>query len=212
MADVIRVLVADDHAIVRKGLRDLIDAQADMRVVAEAARGAEVLELVASTPVDVLTLDLSFPDVGGLEVLKRLRPIAPRVVVIVLTMYPEDQMAWHITQLGAAAYLNKARPPEELIRAIRAARRQGRYLTAELSQLAFEHQLPATPEAPHHRLTTREYQVFLALIAGKTVNQIADDLTVAASTVSNHVAAIRDKLGAASVTDILRYAHRAGLL
>jgi len=210
MDKVIRVLVADDHAIVRKGVRDLIDAQPDMTVVAEASEGAEVCEQAAG--VDVVTLDLSFPDLGGIEVLKRLREVAPRVVVIVLTMYPEDHMAWHITQLGAAAYLNKSRPPEELIRAIRTATREGRYITAELSQLAFEAQLPSTPEAPHHHLTTREYQVFLALIAGKSVNQIAVDLAVASSTVSNHVAAIRSKLGAASITDVVRYAHRAGLL
>lgn len=210
MHRVIRVVIADDHGIVRQGVKSLLSAQTDMAVVAEATTGPEVIERVVALDPDVVVLDLSLPELNGIEVLTRLREAGPRPAVVVLTMYPEDQMAWHLLSLGAHAYLNKTRPPEELLAAVRAVARAGRYVTSELRDLAFEHQLDA--QKPHHRLTTREYQVFLLLTGGRTVNEIGTELAISASTVSNHVTAIRTKLGARSIADVVVYAHRAGLL
>lgn len=211
MSIMIRILIADDHGVVRQGTRSVLEAQPDMTVQGEVERGADVIERVIALRVDVVVLDLSLPDMDGVEVMTRLRTDCQRPpAVIVFTMYPEDQMAWHLMSLGAAAYLNKTRPPEDLVEAVRAVARTGRFVTQELRGLAFENQLDGTK--PHHRLTTREYQVFLALLGGKTVNQTAAGLEVSASTVSNHVAAIRTKLGAQTIADIVVYAHRAGLL
>ncbi len=204
----IRVLLADDHAIVRQGLRTLLAGQPDLTVVGEATDGEEVLLRLADTPCDVLILDLSLPKTSGLELLRRIRALslpAP-VHILILTMYPEDQLAAHLLSQGASAYLCKSRSPAELLAALREVARGGRYVTQALEDL------PAAPVLPHERLTPREYQAFVLLISGKTVSEVAHALDLSLPTVSNHVARIRDKLGAASTGDIILYAHRVGLL
>lgn len=211
MSRMIRILIADDHAVLRQGIRSVLEAQPGMTVVADVGTGQAAIDQAAALHVDVVVLDLSLPDLDGVEVMFRLRSTGAKApAVIVFTMYPEDQQAWHLLSLGAAAYLNKTRPPGDLVQAVREVARTGRYVTPELRALAFENQLDGSK--PHSQLTTREYQVFLALIGGKTVNQIAADLDVSPSTVSNHVAAVRTKLGANSIADVVLYAHRAGLL
>lgn len=205
------VFLADDHAIVRAGLRALIDARPDMRVVGEAATGADTLAALDRTRVDVLVLDLSLPDARGLDLIPQVRARRPRPAVLVLTMYPEDQLALSLIRAGASGYLNKSRSSDEVIAAILRVAAGGRYLTDTLAELAIE--APSVDEAPPHtRLSAREYQAFMLLIGGKTVSEAAAEMDVAPSTASSYVAKIKEKLGVDSVTDIVLYAHRIGLL
>jgi two-component system, NarL family, invasion response regulator UvrY len=207
----IRVFIADDHAIVRHGLRELLSGTADLRVVGEATDGRQLLNMAAGLECDVLILDLSLPRVSGPEVLRRLRHLRPTLPVVVLTMYPEDQCAIELLRTGAAAYLCKDRPSEELLEAIRRVASGRTYLTETIAQQFLETPASKT-ETPHAALTAREHQVFTLLIQGRTSSEIAAELDLTAGTVSNHVAKIKEKLGAHSLADIMRYAYRAGLI
>jgi len=209
---VIRVILADDHAIVRHGVRRLIDDQPDMMVVADVDDGARVIETLQATPCDVLVLDLSLPHRSGLDILAELRDSAPRLHVVVLSMYPEDQLALHLLRAGVGAYLNKQRDPAELLTAIRRVAGGGRYVTDALADLALVQPDAGTDGPPHHALTARERQVFFLLLEGRGVSEVAAELDLSASTVSNHVAAIKEKLGASSIGEIVRYASRVGLV
>lgn len=207
----IRVFIADDHAIVRHGLRQLIEGAHDMRFVGEARDGRELLSAVETETWDVLILDLSLPKVSGLEVLKRLQELKPKLKVVVLSMYAEEQYALPVMRAGAAAYLSKDRPGEELMAAIRRVARGGTYLTETVAdQVLRASSKPAKP--PHQTLTAREYQVFTLIIHGRTVSEIAAELDLTAGTVSGHLQKIKTKLNAHSVADVVSYAHRMGVI
>lgn len=207
----LNVFLADDHAIVRAGLAAVIGGRDGMRVVGEAGTGAETLAALDRLAVDVLVLDLSLPDATGIEMIQRVNARHPGLAVLVLTMYPEDQLALTLIRAGAAGYLNKARPSNELLTAIEQVATGRPYLTDTLADLAFD---PTTESEalPHTRLSAREYQTFMLLIGGKTVSEAAIEMDVASSTASTYVAKVKQKLGVESVGDILRYAHRVGLL
>lgn len=204
----IRVFLADDHGMVREGVRQVIESQEDMSVVGEADSIATLFRALETTEVDILLLDLSFPEMSGLPLVRQLVEQGRTFSIIVLTMYPEDQLAAHLLRAGAAAYLCKSRSPEELIAAVRAVYTDGRYVPQPLEQDVGD----GGELAPHERLSARESQVFFLLIAGKMTAEVGQILELSTPTVSNHIAVIRDKLGATSVNGILLYAHRAGLL
>lgn len=208
----IRVFIADDHAIVRHGLRDLISATSDMRVVGEATDGRQLLNQAETLDCDVLILDLSLPKVGGPEVLRRLKQQRPNLPIMVLTMYPEDQYAVALLRSGASAYLCKDRPSHELIDAIRRVAQGGTYFTETIAQRFLDSGGDGKNEPPHAKLTAREHQVFTLVIQGRSGAEIAAELDLTAGTVSNHLAKIKEKLGAHSVAEIVRYAYRAGLI
>lgn len=202
----IRVFIADDHPIVLRGLAGLFAECADITVVGTATNGRQVLEsLDPGRPVwDVLLLDLSLPRVGGAEVLRRVREQRPDAKVIIVSMYPEEQHAGPLLAAGAALYFAKIRPPEELLDEVRrvfAGVAEGPRARPD-----------EVGKAPHLRLSTREYQVFMLLVEGQSVSEIAAQLDVLSSTVSNHVARIREKLDVRTVADIVTYAHRRGLV
>jgi DNA-binding NarL/FixJ family response regulator len=202
----IRLFIADDHAIVRYGLRRLLEEQGDMTVVGEATTGRQVL--LAEDRGDVLLLDLSLPQVGGIEVLRRLQKEAPRLRVVVLSAYPEEQYALHALREGAVAYVHKDEPPGSLLSAIRSAASGGsRVPEAVLGQLRRQRE-----PLPHERLSPREYQAFMLLIQGRTVTEIAAELNITASTVSNYVTHIKEKLQTRSIGETINYAHRSGLV
>ena len=209
MSGPIRVFLADDHALVRLGLRQLLERERDVTVVGEADDGRRVLLAEGKDAWDVLVLDVSLPKVGGIEVLRRLRAEHPRLRIVMLSMYPEDQYAERMIAQGAAAYLSKDRRPEEVLAAIRAVH-GGRTWPAATMPVGPAAPVDARP--PHSKLSAREYQVFTLLFQGSTVTEIAAELDLRASTVSNHVARIKEKLNAHSVAEIVSYAHRAGLV
>lgn len=204
----IRVLLADDHALVRAGIARLIEMQGDMEIAGEAWNAESLFEIIGRVSFDVLLLDLSFPDMSGLPLVRKLKAALPTTQIVVLTVYPEDQLGAHLLQAGASAYLCKSRSPDELLVAIRTVATGASYVTDTLQ--AF--QGSRHDSAPHERLSARESQVFFLIIAGKTISEVSYALDLSISTVSNHVAGIREKLGTASVSDIVLYAHRVGLL
>ncbi|APR87883.1 DNA-binding response regulator, LuxR family protein [Minicystis rosea] len=204
----IRVFIADDHTIVRRGIRQVLSDAGDIEVVGEAADGRATLKALEAPDFDVLVLDLSLPKVNGPEVLRRQREQAPGLRVVILSMYPEEQYALRLLRDGAAAYIAKDRPVEELIAAVRAAAAGRTYVTPGAARLA---ETKASGGAPHEALSPREHQVFMLLFKGLAVADIAAELNLSSSTVSNHIATIKTKLGVRTVTQIVSYAHRAGL-
>jgi len=206
---VIRVFIADDHAVLRAGLELMLAATDDLTVVGTAADGRAALLSPAIDGCDVLILDLSLPKVSGVEVLRQIHERRPDLPIVILSMYPEDQYALHLLRAGASAYLSKDRPPEELLAALRKVARGGSYVTDTLAEHARRGKGAEAP--PHERLTPREREVLLLLVDGRTVSEIAAEIDLGLSTVSNHLRHIKDKLGVRTNAEIVGYAHRAGL-
>ncbi|MCB9763592.1 MAG: response regulator transcription factor [Alphaproteobacteria bacterium] len=204
----IRILLADDHALFRKGIRQLLELEDDLEVVGEVGDGAGVLEFVSVHPVDIVLLDLSLPGMSGMETLRRLSEEAPRVQTIILTMYPESNYAQHLIRQGAGAFVTKSESPEVLLAAIHDVAAGRVHMSDALRAISTS----KDDRPPHDRLSARESQVFLLLIEGKTVSEVAYALDLQVSTVSTLVSRIREKLGVESVGEVLLYAHRMGLL
>jgi two-component system, NarL family, invasion response regulator UvrY len=207
----IRVFLADDHRLFREGLRRILDHAEGIQVVGEAGDGNEVLAAATSSRWDVLVLDLNLPEVAGIDVLRRLRTSHPRMAILVLSMYAEDQYAARVLRAGASGYLAKGRSSGELVDAIRKVASGGRYVTSEVA----EHLLDPKgggDAAPHESLSEREHQVFMLLAQGRSPSDIAAELQVTPSTVSTYIARIKRQLGAQTIGEIVRYASRVGLL
>lgn len=191
--------------MVRAGLRLLLSDEPDLEVIGEAGDGWSTLRELARPDlhVDVLILDVSMPRLGGLEVLERVRELRPDLAVLALSVYPAEHYAGRLVRAGAAAYLNKNASEAELFATIRAI------ATGAAPPAPPE---TARPDLPHQRLSAREMQVFLMIVTGSSVTDIAAELGVGQSTVSTHLARIRTKLGAASVAELVSYAHRERLI
>lgn len=201
-----RVFVADDHAVVRCGVSVVLRELGGFDVVGEAEDGRQVLNSPLLATCDVLVLDLSLPKVSGPEVLRRVKAAYPSLAVVVLSMHPEDQFARRALADGASAYVSKERPPSEIIAAVRRAATGARD-EAPLGDA------PASDAAPlHASLTRREHQIFMRVVQGAPVVDIAAELDVNACTVSNHLANVRKKLGVTTVADLVRYAIAEGLV
>ena len=208
----IRVLVADDHALVRHGLRQVLGAASDLSLVAEAKNAWEVIERIRHGGIDVLLLDMSMPGPSGVELIQRIRIEAPRVPVLVLSMHADAQIAARAIKAGASGYLTKDSEPEQLIEAIRQVGRGGKFIDPLLAtRMVFETGHTATETAAHASLSNREYQVFLAIVHGRSLVDIAKELLLSPKTVSTHKIRLMQKLGVDSVSDLVRYALRQGL-
>ncbi len=202
----IRVLVADDHALIRRGVVAILSEHADIHVVAEAGSGTETLELLRKHAVDVLVLDLKMPDGGGFDVLASLTTWPTRPRVIVLSHYAEDQLAIQALRAGASGYLPKETAPELLVTAIRRVHAGGRFVSESLAALLVDAVDPARAKAPHETLAPREFQVFRLLATGKKTPAIAADLGISVSTAHTLRRRIQEKLGVVSDVELARYA------
>ena len=202
----IRVLVVDDHALVRRGLRETLSAEADITVVAEATRSEEVLALLGTQKCDIVLLDLSLPGRGGIDVLKDIRRDFSHVRVLVVSTHDESQYALRAMRAGAAGYLTKSGPPEELVTAVRSVMQTGRYITDRVGAVLAEFALDGRPGPPHERLSDREHEVLRLLAAGRTVSDIANDLALSDKTVSTYRTRLMDKLGVRTTVEMIRYA------
>jgi len=208
----IRILIADDHAIVRRGLKHIVSEQPDMTVAGEAENARQVLDLVRTDKWDVIVLDINMPGRSGLEVLKELRRAHPKLPVLVLSVHPEDQYGVRVLKAGAAGYLTKDSAPDELVQAIRKVHRGGKYVSASLAEvLAFE--LETETDRPRHKsLSDREYQVMTMIASGKTVGEIGEELSLSVKTISTYRARVLGKMKMRTNAELTHYAIQNQLL
>ncbi|MGD1971619.1 MAG: response regulator transcription factor [Desulfobacterales bacterium] len=202
----IRIIIADDHPIVRAGMKQIISEASDMMVADEASDGHTLLSKIKKENFDVVILDITMPHMDGLDVLKQLKIEKPKLPVVILSIHPEDQYALRVLKAGASAYVTKTSAPDELINAIRKVFRGGKYIGPSIAEkLAF--QLDANfEEMPHEALSDREYQVLCTLASGKTVTEIADELSLSAKTVSTYRSRILEKMDMKNNAELIHYA------
>lgn len=201
----IRVVIADDHTLIRYGLRQVLEAESDIQVVAEAQNGNEVLDIVRSSKVDVVVLDISMPGRNGLETLKELKQHHSDVAAIVLSMHPKDQYAVRVVVAGAAGYITKESASDELVGAIRRAYRGERYISPDVAELLADYVEHGASDVPHLTLSDREFEVLCLLASGKSITEIADGLNLSVKTVSTYKARVVEKTGLGSIAEITRY-------
>ena len=208
----IRALIADDHAVVRQGLKQILGNIPEITVAGEAISGQEVLDKVRAEAWDVVVLDISMPDRSGLDVLKQLRSERPKLPVLVLSMHSEDQYAVRVLKAGASGYLTKDSAPDELVKAIRKVVSGGRYVGSCLAErLAFEIGADSS-KLPHETLSDREFQVLRLIAAGKSVTEIAAELYLSVKTVSTYRARMLEKMNLGTTAELMHYAMQNHLI
>ena len=207
----IRVVIADDHTILREGLKQLLQATEDFEVVGEAGDGHEVLHQVRSREFDVLLLDMSMPGKSGMERIKQVKAERPKLRVLVLSMHEEHQYAVRAIRSGASGYLTKESASTQLVTAIRKVAGGGAFISAEVAEQLALSAMPNAEGPLHGSLSDREYQVFRLLVAGEGVTQIAAQLNLSVKTVSTHKARLMEKLGIDNAAELVRYALKHGL-
>jgi two-component system invasion response regulator UvrY len=208
----IRVLVADDHAVVRRGVVQILDEAPDLVAAGQASTGREVLQQVQENDYDVLVLDIGMPDGSGLEVLHQLRTLRPELRVLILSMYPERQYALRALKAGAAGYLTKESAPDELVAAVRRIAQGGRYITQSLAEELTAALVGEAEQPPEQILSDREFQVVCMLAEGKTVAAIASELSLSVKTISTYRARVLEKLNLSNTAEIIRYAFEHKLV
>ena len=201
----IKVLVADDHAVIRQGIKHVIEEQPDMTLIGEAQNGEEALKLARTVDWDVLVMDISMPLRNGMEVLREIQNIKRCAPVLMLSVYPEDQFGIRVIKAGAAGYLNKAIDPSELVTAIKRVVNGGKYVSASLAEHFLEELSGNHIKAPHKLLTDREYDVMRMLGAGKRPADIAQELALSVKTISTYRGRVLFKLGLKNNAELIRY-------
>ncbi len=208
----IRVLIADDHAVVRQGLKQIFGDTPEIVVAGEATNGQEVLDKVRAETWDVVVLDVSMPDRSGLDILKQLRSERPKLPVLVLSMYSEDQYAMRVLKAGASGYLTKDSAADELVKAIRKVVSGGRYVSPLLAEkLAFEIGADSG-KLPHETLSDREFQVLRMIATGKAVKEIASELSLSVKTISTYRARLLQKMNLTTNAELIHYAIQNRLI
>jgi len=208
----INIIIVDDHAVVRKGLKQIIEETPGFLVSDEASSGFELLDKVKTNKYDVVLLDISMPGKDGLDTLKELKGIAPDLPVLVFTIYPEEQYAMRLLKAGASGYLNKESSPEELIKAIERVTKGRKYVSPYLAEL-LANNLDSDGETPlHESLSDREFQVMCMIASGKTPTQIAGELALSINTISTYRIRILEKMKMKSNAEITHYAIKNRLV
>jgi len=206
-----RLVVADDHAVVRKGIIQILNATPDLVVGGEASSGVELMELVRTQPWNATIMDLGMPGSSGLDLLKQLRSMRPGLPILILSVQPEDQYAVRMLRAGAAGYLTKESVPDELVTAVRKICSGGRYVSSGLAeQLAFAANAD-DPRPPHEVLSDREFEVLRLLASGLTPTEISEKLFLSIKTVSTYRARLLDKMHMRTNAELMKYAIKAGL-
>ena len=212
MTDKIHVLIADDHAIVRQGLRQILSETDDMVVTGEAGDGADALRLARSQEWSVFLLDVSMPNRNGIDTLKQLKKEFPKQPVLILSMHPEEQYAIRALKAGAAGYLTKQSAPEMLVTAIRQVAEGKKYVSPSVAMQLAEAISHDSDKPPHETLSDREYQVLVMIAAGNTLTQIAEDLNLSVKTVSEYRKRLLEKMHLETNAELIHYGLKHGLV
>jgi DNA-binding NarL/FixJ family response regulator len=208
----IEVILCDDHALVRRGIRDTLSDATDIRVVGEAGEYGELRALMRTQRCDVLVLDISMPGRSGLDVLHVLKEEGNPVKVLICSMFPEEQYAIRALRNGAAGYVNKAGDPQQLVHAVRTVAQGRKYVTPEIAQMLVDNLSAPPTDKPHERLSDRELQTLTLIASGKRLSDIADELLLSPKTVSVYRARVLEKLGLSNNAEMTVYAIRNGLV
>lgn len=209
----IKLLMADDHAMVRAGLRQLFSLTPDIQVVGEATCGADVLTCLRHDQVDLLLLDINMPGISGVDLIARVKAHWPDLPILVFSMHNETQVAVRMLKAGVGGYITKDCEPETLLTAVRKVAAHGNYLDLHLAQkIAFDTTTSSSARAPHTQLSQREFDVFRLLTQGLSVSEIAAQLVISGKTVSTHKARLLEKLNLSNMADLMRYAMQHQLL
>lgn len=207
-----RVLIADDHSIVRRGVRAILEELSDIEVAAEADTGDAVLDLIRSKQsFDAAVLDMRMPGPSGLDLIRLIKTDRPALPILVLSMHPADQYAVRVLKAGASGYLTKESVPDHLVQALRRILAGYRYVTPEVAELLLSGMNDPDDTPPHRRLSDREFEVLRMMSDGRTVNEIAARLALSVKTVSTYRARVLEKLGLSTTADLIRYAVEHGL-
>ncbi|HYA11401.1 MAG TPA: response regulator transcription factor [Thermodesulfovibrionales bacterium] len=208
----IKILIADDHAIVREGLKQILSESPDLVVVAEASTGQEVIDKVGKNDLDLVVLDISMPGRGGMDILKEVKSLKPKLPVLILSMYPEEQYAVRVLKSGASGYLTKESAPVELVKAIRQISQGKKYISPSLAEkLAVDLEV-SSDKLPHETLSDREYQVMCMIASGKTLKEIADELSLSIKTISTYRSRILEKMNMRTNAELTHYAVKNRLV
>ena len=208
----IKILIADDHSIVRQGLKQIVNETDDLEVMGEAPDGHEALKMIREGEWDVLLLDISMPGLGGIDVLKRIKSEHIKLPVLVLSTYPADQYALRLLKNGASGYLTKESAPEELVIAIRKVSQGEKYISPVVADLLSKNFVKNHPEEPHKQLSDREYQVLCLIASGMTVTEIADDFSLSVKTISTYRTRILEKMQMRKTPELIHYAIKNKLV
>src|SRR5947208_10032508 len=207
-----RILIADDHAVVRHGLKQILADEFKRAEFGEARNGQEVLNHVWKERWDGIVLDITMPGRGGLEVLKEIKKSKPKIPVLVLSMHPEDQFAVRVLKAGASGYMTKETAPEELVGAIRKILAGGRHISSSLAEIMAAYLTVKTEKPPHELLSNREFQVLRQIASGRTVSEIARELSLSVRTVSTYRTRILEKMGLKTNAELTHYAFQTQLV
>jgi two-component system, NarL family, invasion response regulator UvrY len=201
-----KVLIADDHPILRTGLKQILTAEPDIEVVGEVANGIELLDFLRKHSCDLVLLDISMPKRGGLDVIDEIKQLRHNIGILILSIYPEEQYAIRALRAGASGYLTKASAPNDLIHAIRKVLSGGKYISLSLAEILASEIDPYACQQPHKRLSDREYQVMCMLATGKTVTEVANELNLSVKTISTHRTRILEKMNMKNNAQLTFYA------
>jgi two-component system invasion response regulator UvrY len=207
----IRIMLADDHAIIRDGIKQILADTEDLLVAGEAANGTQILKLLAERDFDLLVLDISMPGKNGLELIKVIRKDRPDLPLLVLSMHNEEQYALRALHAGASGYITKESDSDVLVAAMRKVATGGIYFSEKVSQLLAREHMPQAEELPHTRLSDREFEIFKKIVSGIRVSDIATELNLSVKTVSTHKSRILQKMHMVSDIELVRYAIGHGL-
>ncbi len=201
-----RILIADDHEMFREGIKRICEDNPDIVVAGEAGNGHEVLDKIGKEDYDVLLLDIAMPGLNGLDTLKQLKTLNPKLPVLVLSMYPEDEYAIRAIKAGASGYLTKGKASRELMEAIKKVSSGGNYIDASVAEKLIFDTKPEKSKPPHETLSDREYQIFALIVKGRKVGEIADELNLSVKTVSTYKVRILGKMEMKSTAELVKYA------
>lgn len=208
----VRIVVCDDHAIVREGLKQILGAQPDFSIAGEASDGHEALQRVRELEFDVLLLDMSMPGKSGVELIRQIKGEKPKLRILVLTMHEEHQYAVRAIRAGASGYLTKESASSQLVTALRKVASGGAYISAEIAQQLALNAMPDAQAPLHERLSDREFQVFRMIAEGRSISDIAERLKLSVKTVSTHKANVLHKMNMSTQGELIRYALEKGLV